>query len=105
MKDDSLTKELIKFGFNKLQAKLYLSGLRKGPSLMAELAREAGIKRTTVYYLMEEMIRRGYFSEKKSGRRTHYVAVAPKQLQRMVEQRQRLITKILPSLNSINKDI
>ncbi len=82
---------LVKFGLSRPQARLYLAGLRLGPALLAVLARQAGVKRTTAYYIMAELIRRRYFSKRRVGRRWYYVAATTHDLLQMVKERERLV--------------
>ncbi len=91
------------FGFTKAMAKLYLAGLEYGPLLMAHLAMRANVKRTTAYYVMAELLRRGFFSKKKLGKRTGYVAASPEHVLEMTLERERQVRKLLPALNFIKK--
>lgn len=103
MNHKKLLQELEQFGFTEPQAKLYLAGLSAEELLMQPLAKKAGIKRTTAYYVMEELLRRGFFSIKKIGKRHYYVAATPKRLVEMIEQREKLIKKISPFLQKLLK--
>lgn len=98
-----LLSELENFGFTEPQAKLYLAGLSADELLMQPLAKKAGIKRTTAYYVMEELVRRGFFIVKKLGKRYYYVAASPQRLVEMTIQRGKLIRKIFPFLIKIRK--
>ncbi len=100
---EKLTRELQKFGFTKAQAKLYLSGLILKHALMQPLARTAGVKRTTAIYLMEELLRRGFFTKKKIGKRTYYLPSSPKKLLEVTKERERLIMKLMPVLLKVIK--
>lgn len=101
MREKRLIKELRHFGFSTAQASLYLAGLRLGKTLMAHLAKAAQVRRTTAYYLIEELKRRRFFSAEKIGRRTYYIATSPQQLLTMAKERERLVRKILPVLKLI----
>ncbi len=101
MHRDQILKELTKFNFTEPLARLYLAGLELGPALMAPLARKAGVKRTSAYYLMEELLRRTFFTTKQTGRRTYYVAASPQQLLEMTLERERRVRKLFPALKSI----
>ncbi|MFA5022397.1 MAG: helix-turn-helix domain-containing protein [Patescibacteria group bacterium] len=99
MNDKLLLKQLEKFGFLPTQAKLYLAGVRLGPALMTTLARQAGIKRTTAYYVIGELKRRGFFTVVKIGKRPGYKAVAPKNLLLIIQKREKLVRKLLSYLS------
>ena len=99
----NLIKSLGAFGFTDQQARLYLAGLQLGSCLMANLAREAGIKRSTAYYAIVELERRFFFNTKRVGSRTHYVATTPQRLLTMTAQRLTMIKKLFPQLDAIRK--
>ena len=101
MTKQQLIKYLTNFGFTTSQAKLYVAGLTLKKTLMAELARTANIHRTTAYYLMEELQRRGFFRTQPVRRRTYYIAISPQQFLLMVKKRDQIAQKILPVLKSI----
>ena len=103
MKKNELIKALHAFGFTDQQARLYLAGLQLGSCLMTNLAREAGIKRSTAYYAIGELERRGFFNTKKVGGRTHYVATSPQKLLTMTAQRLTMVKKLFPQLDTIRK--
>lgn len=95
MKEDKRVKILEQFGFTKPQARLFYAGFRRGPSLMAPLAKQAQVPRATAYYLMQELFRRKFFTAKKQGQRTLYVAASGASLLRMARERELLIKKFL----------
>lgn len=101
MHQQKILKDLVKFGFTLPQARLYLAGLMWGHGLMAQLARTAGVRRSTAYYLMQELLRRGFFQRKKIGKRHYYFAATPKRLLAMTRERERLVKKIIPHLTKV----
>ncbi|MBI2355910.1 MAG: hypothetical protein HYV13_01725 [Candidatus Doudnabacteria bacterium] len=98
MTDRKIVTQLIRFGFTVAQAKIYYTGLKSGPELMARLAKRAGVRRTTAYYLMEELIRRRFFSSRKVGKRTYYIASSLQTLLKMTKDRERLVKKLVKIL-------
>lgn len=102
MSNKKILKQLHFFGFTSSQAKIYLAGLRLGKVLMAPLAKTAQVKRSSVYYIMEELKRRKFFSSKKIGKRTYYIAASPEKLLKMALERENLIKKIFPLLKAIS---
>lgn len=101
MDKQNLEKDLKKFGFLPAQAKIYLAGIELGPSLMAHLAIRANLKRSSCYYILPELVRRGFFSIKKIGRRNYYFASPPEKLLQATKAREKLIRKLLPKLKKI----
>lgn len=103
MNRQKIEKELERFGFLRAHAKLYLAGITLGPSLMAHLAIKANLKRSTCYYTITELLRRGFFETKKIGRRNFYIASTPAHLLDVTEERKKLIVKLLPELKKLAK--
>lgn len=83
------------------QAKLYWAGLQLGPELMARLSKHAGVRRTTAYYMMDELKRRRFFTKHKIGKRTFYIASSLQQLLKMTKRRERLVKKLIKDLHEI----
>ena len=101
MRAKELVERLTVLGFTASSARLYLAGLKTGPSLIAPLAREAGISRKSAYPLLEELGRRGFFLQKQVGKRTHYQAVSAKQLLKIVLNQEQLVRELLPFLDTM----
>ena len=95
MTDRKIVTRLIQFGFTTQQAKLYYAGLKSGPELMSRLAKQAGVRRTTAYYMMEELLRRGFFSKRKIGKRTYYTTASLEQLLQMTRRRAKLVKSLM----------
>lgn len=104
MKKMNVLRLLRQFGFTPNQAQLYLAGIILGPALMAVLSKEAGIPRSTAYYLMPELKRRGFFSSRVIGRRTYYAAASGKRLLLMTKRRELLIRRLLPIIRAIQQN-
>ncbi|PIR92604.1 hypothetical protein COU01_00850 [Candidatus Falkowbacteria bacterium CG10_big_fil_rev_8_21_14_0_10_44_15] len=98
-----ILQKLEKFGFTPPQARLYLCGLQLGPVLMKPLAQTAQVSRSTAYYLMAELERRNFFTSRKVGKRVYYQAALPAKLLAMTQDRERLITDLLPTLQTITR--
>ena len=104
MKKSEVVAKLTDFGLTKFQARLYVAGLSLGPTLMAILAREANVRRTTSHYLMDELQRRKFFSTRKIGRRKYYIAATPEQLIEMTKNREQLVRSVYNPLKSFQKE-
>lgn len=95
MKEKTAIKTLRQFGFTEPQARLFYFGFTHGPSLMSHLAQKAKIPRATAYYSMEELLRRGFFTTKRQGKRKLYVAASNRRLLQMVRERENLVKKFI----------
>lgn len=63
-------RQLISLGLNQKETRVYLAVLELGEVLASSLARRTGIKRTTVYHILENLHQKGLvtFYEKKKAR-------------------------------------
>ncbi len=96
--------DLLRLGFTPRLAQLYLACLRRSSGTAAELAQAAGLKRTTVYELLDELCQRQLLSESSDGNRRIYVAENPEQLLRIESEREEMLHKLLPQLNELYAD-
>ncbi|MEK7458793.1 MAG: helix-turn-helix domain-containing protein [Patescibacteria group bacterium] len=97
-----LERALLAFGFDKKEARIYLAGLECNSASVLDIARRTGFARTTIYPIIENLRRRGYFLLRKIKGRTHYVAEQPEMFLQKLEERQRTFTAILPLLTSLH---
>jgi len=101
MRTKELVLQLQTIGFSDAEARIYLSGLKLGPALLAPLAREAGVPRSTAYEVVEAMEHRRLFTIQQTGKRTLYCAVTAHQLLKETLNREQLIRQLLPHLESL----
>lgn len=85
----NLEKILIDVGFSQKAAPLYLAALELGETTVKDLAKRAGIKRTTIYYLLEALKSWGALIETKRKKKTYYIAEKPATLLRLAKERVR----------------
>lgn len=93
---------LQQFGLNGKKADVYLSALELGSSSVIEIAKKAGIKRTTCYDILLDLIQEGLISETPKGKKRFFVGEDPEKIQRNLKNKERLFAEILPQLQSIN---
>lgn len=92
---------LVAFGFDDKEAVIYLAGLERETASVLDIARRTGLARTTIYPIIENLRRRGYFRLKKSKGRTNYIAERPETFLQKLEERQRTFEAILPLLTML----
>ncbi len=96
------TQELLqKLGMGKRESEIYLTLLESGPQLPQHIARNTGIKRTTLYEIFPEMIATGLISDFSQGKRRLFQATAPKFLLERYEKRYKEIKNNITELTSI----
>ncbi|TAK96188.1 hypothetical protein EPO05_02420 [Patescibacteria group bacterium] len=94
--------ELEKQGLKPHQIKVYLAILELGRATTIEVAKKTGIKRTTAYDLIEDLIRLGYVAEARKGKRRLFIAEDPSLLASKLEQKLLDIKDLIPALLTIN---
>lgn len=85
-------------GFNETEAKIYLAALELGQTTVSRIARKSGVKRTTVYLSLENLMKKGLISSVKAESSHMFFAEDPRNLERMMEERKERITKLVPQL-------
>jgi len=101
-------KQLIELGFQEKEASVFLSLLELGPSTATEIARKAGINRTTSYDILESLSSRGLISLIPEAKIQKYAAQDPKKVIDFLENKVRntkkqleKATSLLPELMSV----
>jgi sugar-specific transcriptional regulator TrmB len=93
---------LQQLGLSEKQAKIYLACLELGETSIKEIAQKSGIKRTTIYDLIDDMVNAGYIRTTKKGKKVRYIATEPEDLKIIMKQREALLREIIPELTLIN---
>jgi sugar-specific transcriptional regulator TrmB len=94
-----IVKQLGELGFGAKKALLYNTLLQARSGSAADLAEAAGIKRTTIYELLDELVADGLAVVGFSGRKRVYTATQPENLQLRLERQKTLLDELLPDLN------
>ena len=96
-----LSDELFRLGFSDKKAALYLAILEMGMGSASELANAAGIKRTTVYDLLDELTDDRLVSITFNGNKRNFTAEPPENLQHLAMERLQVVDQILPGLKEL----
>lgn len=104
----TLQEQLEKLGLNQKAAKTYLAALELGSAPVQEIAKKAGMNRTSIYPQIEELIKLGLATTVERGKKTFYSAEPPRQLDLLL-RRQELdlnarrdeLLKILPEFEAL----
>jgi len=92
---------LLKLGLDEREAEIYLCLLELGAQLPQHIARNTGIKRTTLYEIFPEMMRNGLILEISQGRRRLFQAVSPDRLFAEYERKYKEIKSNITDLTAI----
>ena len=101
-----MKEEILKsLGLSEKETKIYLASLQLGSSLVQKIANYARLNRTSAYDLLKSLEQKGFVSYTiQSGKRL-YQATQPHKLIDMLKEREELVKKILPELNSLSGSV
>lgn len=98
-------------GLNTKEAKLYRAVLKARHITPAELAKIAGIKRTTAYSLARGLVEKGLFIEDSTRRPRMFMTATAEDLQGVIEserkrsrERQELLNKLAEEVSQVNAE-
>ncbi len=92
---------LQKVGFSQNEAKVYLAALEAGTASAQEIAKKAGLQRTTTYSVLGYLVDRGVVGKVKIGKKTRYKAEPPDKILSHLHDLEREIKKKLPELEAL----
>lgn len=95
---DNLLNNLQNLGLNEKQAKVYLACLELGSATIAEVSEKSGVKRTSIYNFIEDLIKKGFLSEIKQDEQILLIAEDPKALEQKVKHNLTNIQGVMPEL-------
>lgn len=103
-----LENELQQLGLSDKEAKTYLASLELGSAAVQEIAKKSGLKRPTVYFAIEQLVKKGLMSSFEKGKKTFFAAESPERLislitlqQKKAQSLEENLRKFLPQLNDI----
>lgn len=96
-----LLPQLSQFGLKEKAAKAYLAVLRLQKANPHQIAKEAGIERTTAYVVLEELAEKGLVSQSIEGKKIVYIAEPPKTLELLLGKQQNTLLNLLPVLEAV----
>lgn len=101
MQKEDIKDTLIDFGLSEYEAMVYLASLALGPSTVNKIAKRSGVKRTTVYPVVEGLKHKGIMNIEMKGLKKSYVAEKPERLKVIIEQKKEKLESMLPELTAI----
>lgn len=97
-----LISTLQQIGLEEKEARIYLANLELGKTSIKEIAKKSGIKRTTIYDIIDEMVNLGYIKTTVEGKRKRFVAVGPSELKAIIRKKEALLDEIMPELKDLS---
>lgn len=101
MIDKNIYKLLTEFGLSEDQVKVYLAALELGEASMQDLATKSGVKRTSIYNFIKELIDKKLIITGKNKKRITYAAIHPEQLVEYEKVKILELQRFLPELLTI----
>jgi len=83
------------------EAAVYMAALELGQTNILTLAKKSGVKRTTLYHFLPNLIERGILQETRKKKRNIYSAIHPKQLIALEQIRLKELEQLMPELLGI----
>lgn len=96
-----LISTLTNIGITDHEAKVYLAALSLGPATVLQIARTSGIKRTTVYTVIDALKHKGFIYHETKGWKQYIRAVHPEKLEDIFDARRETFKKNLPELAAL----
>ena len=94
---------LKKFGLSEKEGKVYLSCLELGETTATNISIKSNLPRTLVYDILERLISLGLVSYNVQANKKHFIAAEPKELLRILKEKEESIKEILPNLEELQK--
>lgn len=96
-------KILKEMGFSEQESQAYLTLLKLGGSIASIVAKEMGVKRTTIYPILKSLAANGIVSVYFRKNTRFYYAIKPHKLSSLFEKKLEMFNNIIPSLELIEK--
>lgn len=99
---ENIVRKIEGLGLSDKEAVVYLALLRAREATVIKLAKTTGIKRTTIYHCIEDLIHMGLATKLIKDDRTFYLAEDPKiSFENLITQRKNIVDSIVPELKDM----
>ena len=99
----NVIENLNKFGLSEKESKVYLASLELGETTASDIAIKSNLPRTLVYDILERLIDLGLISYNIKNNKKYFIASNPKELIRILREKQEAVLEILPKLEDLQK--
>lgn len=97
----SMKNELKAIGLTDKEIDIYLAGLKLGPTTAQFLADTSGVKRPTVYFIIDQLKKRGLVNQSFKGKKKVFEMAAPEKLKKFIEDEKEKFKKKEQGINKI----
>ena len=98
-----IIEQLTEIGLEKREADIYLQLLKLKNQTATRISRETKINRTVVYSILEKLIQKGLATYVLINGKKHFSANNPKSLKDFLEDKQSIVSQLLPKLNALGE--
>lgn len=98
---NEIAKSLKSFGFNDVEAKVYMTLLKRGKSTISDISKSSGLKRPTIYQHIDGLAEHNLIRKTFKGKRLLYYPEDPKKLLNLADNIKRKAEKIFPELQGL----
>ncbi len=98
---EKIEKTLEGIGLNEHEAKIYLTLLRHGQSIVSDISKNSGVKRATVYQYIDGLTAQDIIRKTVKGKRIVYYPEDPQKLISIMEKKQKKIKQVFPDLEKL----
>ncbi len=88
-------------GFSSKAAQVYIGLLQLGQATVVQISRRVGLKRPTIYLILDDLMRRGYVAAIPQARKQTYVALPPERIKKAFEEKREALNAFLPQLSAL----
>jgi len=97
------TNVLQELGLNEIEIKFYLELLKSESLLASELSSRLNLHRTTSYYILDNLIKKGLASYIIKSGKKYFIAMNPEKLLEIEKEREIKIKSLIPQLINLKK--
>lgn len=90
-------------GLTPIEAKIYLTLVRKGPSPVGNITKETGVHRRTTYDILYRLRSKGLVSNIVLENKRYFEAVNPDRLLDLIKEKENSLKNIMPELKELYK--
>lgn len=87
---------------DKGEADVYMASLRLGEALLSDIAKKAGVPRTSCYHILDALIKKGFINYYQKRGRKYYTAGSPRKFEIVLKEREAALKQIFPQLMAMH---
>lgn len=83
---------------SKGEAAVYMASLKLGEALISDIAKKAGVPRTSCYYILDHLVKKGFMNYYLKRGRKYYSAGNPRKFEITLKENEAAIKQVIPEL-------